>query len=194
MKLYIVRHGQTDWNIKKQSQGVADIELNATGIAQAEELAAEIRRRGLEFDAVYSSPLRRAKKTAEIITTAPVSHADSSPSAGHNIIYDDRLVERSYGDLEGKVVDWDHLGADDLSIRQNTNIYNIEPIRTVLARAQSFLDDLKSRYADQSDIRILVVAHGTLLKALHYAIVGYDEDTDLRGFHLENCELTEYDV
>lgn len=181
MKLYIVRHGQTDWNIKKQSQGVADIELNATGIAQAEALAEDIRRRGLKFDVVYASPLRRAKKTAEIIT-------GNRP----DIIYDRRLVERDYGELEGKVVDWDHLGADDLSIRQNTNIYGMEPIQAVLARAKSFLDDLKTKHG--ADATILVVAHGTLIKALHYNIVGYDEDTDLRGFYLGNAELAEYDI
>ncbi len=178
MKLYLVRHGQTDWNIKRQSQGVADIELNSTGIAQAEELAKEIRRRGLEFDFVYSSPLRRAKKTAEIITDGRT-----------DIIYDDRLVERDYGELEGEIVDWDNLGADDLSIRQNTGIYGMEPIKNVLARSKSFLDNLKAKHGP--DDTILVVAHGTLLKAMHYNLVGYDENTDLRGFYMGNCELAE---
>ena len=135
MKLYLVRHGQTDWNIKKQAQGVADIELNATGIAQAEALRDRIAAEDLHFDVVYASPLRRARKTAEIIT-------NNRP----DIIYDDRLVERSYGDLEGKIVDWDALGVDDLDIRQNTNIHNLEPVQTVLARSKSFLDDLKSLY------------------------------------------------
>lgn len=192
MKLYLVRHGQTDWNIKKQTQGVADIELNAAGLAQAEALRDRIVAENLQFDHVYASPLRRAKKTAEIIT-------DNRPDT----IYDDRLVERNYGDLEGKIVDWDGLGVDDLSIRQNTNIHGLEPIQTVLARSKSFLDDLLARHANSTlrnvpsaepDARILVVAHGTLLKTLHYNIVGYDEDTNLRGFHLDNCELVEYEV
>lgn len=181
MKLYLVRHGQTDWNIKKQSQGVADIELNATGIAQAEKLAQEIKHRGLKFDAVYASPLRRAKKTAEIITNGEYS-----------LIFDNRLKERSYGELEGKVVDWDNLGADDLSIRQNTRVCGMEPICDVLARSKSFLDDIKDKHG--SEDAVLVVAHGTLLKTLHYNIVGYDEGTDLRGFHMDNCQLAEYTV
>lgn len=183
MKLYLVRHGQTDWNIGKQAQGVADIELNATGIAQAEALRDRIAAEGLHFDYVYASPLRRAKKTAQIIT-------DNRP----DIIYDARIVERDYGDLEGKIVDWDHLGVDDLDIRQNTNIHGLEPIQTVLARSKSFLDDLLARHAGEPDACILIVAHGTLLKTLHYNIVGYDETTDLRGFHLENCELAEYSI
>jgi probable phosphoglycerate mutase len=176
MKLYLVRHGQTDWNIGKQAQGVADIELNATGIAQAEALKDRIAAEGLQFDYVYASPLRRAKKTAQII------------------IYNDLLIERSYGDLEGKIVDWDNLGVDDLDIRQNTDIYGLEPIQAVLARSKSFLDDLLSRHASEPDARILVVAHGTLLKTLHYNIIGYTPDTNLRGFHLDNCELVEYSI
>lgn len=192
MKLYLVRHGQTDWNIKKQTQGVADIELNATGLAQAEALRDRIVAENLQFDYVYASPLRRAKKTAEIIT-------GNRP----DIIYDDRLVERNYGDLEGKIVDWDGLGVDDLSIRQNTNIYALEPIRSVFARSKSFLDDLLARHASpipgnassaEPDARILVVAHGTLLKTLHYNIIGYDLSTDLHGFRLDNCEMVEYEI
>lgn len=183
MQLYLVRHGQTDWNIGKQAQGVADIELNTTGIAQAEALRNQIIAQNLSFDYVYASPLRRATKTAQIITNG---RAD--------IIYDDRIVERDYGDLEGKIVDWDNLGVDDLDIRQNTNICGLEPIQTVLARSRSFLDDLLARHAAEPDAHILVVAHGTLLKTLHYNIVGYDETTDLRGFHLDNCELAEYSI
>lgn len=183
MKPYLVRHGQTDWNIQKQVQGVADIELNATGIQQAEALAAQIADAGLQFDYVYASPLRRAQKTAQIITR---NRSD--------IIYDDRLVERSFGDLEGKIVDWGNLGVDDLDLRQNSSIHNLEPIRSVFARSKSFLDDLIAQYSAQPDARILVVAHGTLLKTLHYNIVGYDEDTDLRGFRFENCQMAEYEI
>ncbi len=183
MKLYLVRHGQTDWNIGKQAQGVADIELNATGIAQAEALRDQIAAENLRLDYIYASPLRRAKKTAQIITDNRT-----------DIIYDDRIIERNYGDLEGKIVDWDSLGVDDLNIRQNTNIHGLEPIQTVLARSKSFLDDLLARHASEPDAHILIVAHGTLLKTLHYNIVGYDENTNLRGFHLENCELVEYSI
>lgn len=203
MKLYLVRHGQTDWNIKKQAQGVADIELNATGLKQAEALKAQITAEGLHFDYAYASPLRRAKKTAEIILGPPDEAAQPSASARPNIIYDDRLVERSYGDLEGKIVDWDKLGIDSLDLRQNSSLYRLEPIRAVFARSKSFLDDLIARHASpipgnassaEPDARILVVAHGTLLKTLHYNIVGYDLSTDLHGFRLDNCEMVEYDI
>lgn len=183
MKLYLLRHGQTDWNIRLQAQGVSDIELNATGIAQAEAVRDYIRQQGLEFDYVYASPLRRAAKTAAIAT-----------SGRTDIIYDNRLKERSFGELEGKDVDWTALGVDPLSLAQNSDRNGLEPIKSVLARSKSFLDDLKARHANEPDARILIASHGLLLKTLHYNIVGYDDNTDFRGFHLENCELVEYEV
>ena len=64
--IYIVRHGQTDWNVEGRNQGRTDIELNETGIKQAEEIAKKLE--GKKFDMVFSSPLKRAYKTAQIIS------------------------------------------------------------------------------------------------------------------------------
>ena len=66
MNLYLVRHGQTDFNKGEIIQGISDIPLNGTGIQQARALAPKIK--DLEFDAYYVSPLLRARQTAEIIT------------------------------------------------------------------------------------------------------------------------------
>lgn len=181
MKLYLVRHGQTDWNIGKQIQGLTDIPLNQTGIHQAEELQQQIQARDLHFDYCYASPLRRARTTAEIITDGQ-----------YDFIYDDLLVERGYGELEGKIDDFKRLKLDIFSLQINADDYGVEPIKSVLARAKKFLDKIIATHP--SDSSILIVAHGGLLRALHFNIVGYNDDTDLKVIHFENCEMREYEV
>ena len=64
MNIYIVRHGETDWNVQLKLQGRADIPLNATGIEQAEQTGAHLKKAGISFAKVYPSPLQRAVKTA----------------------------------------------------------------------------------------------------------------------------------
>lgn len=70
MKLFLIRHGQTDWNLKGKIQGSFDIELNDIGIKQAEELSNKILEEGYKFSKIYSSLQRRAAKTAEILSHA----------------------------------------------------------------------------------------------------------------------------
>ena len=67
MNLYLVRHGQTDWNIQGRIQGSTDIELNSTGLNQAQKTAELLK--NIDFDVIYSSPLKRTVDTAKIINT-----------------------------------------------------------------------------------------------------------------------------
>lgn len=94
MKLYIVRHGKTDWNIMGLLQGQTNIELNEEGINDARKLSKEINLN--EIDLCISSSLERAKQTAEILTNNKIK-----------IIYDDMIVERGFGDYEGKKINYD---------------------------------------------------------------------------------------
>lgn len=88
--LYIVRHGQTSKNKKMLLQGRSDQPLNEAGEEQARCAAGMFRERGIIFDHVYSSPLIRAVKTAEIIAGRSTT-----------VITDDRLIEMDYGPYEG---------------------------------------------------------------------------------------------
>lgn len=181
MKVYIARHGQTDWNTQHRAQGRTDIPLNETGCAQAKVLRDNIK--GTKFTAVYASPLRRAAETAQIATDGK-----------YNILYDDRLMERSFGDFEGKEINnWvQDAGYDIGDLRLNTNIGNIEPVKDVLARTKAFLDDLKAKHGDE-DV-ILVVAHGQVSRGLHHNLVGYTDDTDWWSVEYGNAEAREYEL
>jgi len=181
MKIYIARHGQTDWNIQHKAQGHSDIPLNETGIRQAETLHDKIK--NIRFDAVYASPLKRAAKTAEIAT-----------EGGQEIQFDERLMERSFGDFEGKEVNgWvEATGYDIGDLRLNTNVGNIEPVREVLARTKDFLDDIKAKH--NNDEVILIVAHGQVVRGFHHNLVGYNDDTDWWSVNYGNAEVREYNL
>ena len=90
MKLYIMRHGLTNWNKIKKLQGRSDILLAQEGIELAEKVAEGMK--DVDIDLVISSPLIRAKQTAEIVM------------AGRNLpmITDRRIIEMSFGDWEGQ--------------------------------------------------------------------------------------------
>ena len=99
MKLYIVRHGTTEWNVQYRFQGRTDIELNSNGRILAGKLGEKLE--NVHFDCIYSSPLSRAYETANLIR-------------GHRniqIIKDDLLTEISFGELEGSFSD-DFLNTD----------------------------------------------------------------------------------
>ena len=182
MKLYIARHGQTDWNLENRAQGRTDVPLNKTGILQAEKLREKIA--GMDFDICYASPLKRAAKTAEIAVDGKCP-----------VMYNELLVERCFGDFEGKEgKDWMEImdGIDIFDRRLNYSEHEIEPICEILERSRKFLELVKAENPD--DARILVVAHGVILKTLHFNIVGYDDDTDFYKFHLENGEIKKYEV
>ena len=91
MRIYTVRHGQTDLNVQKRMQGRHGLPLNATGIAQAERLADELK--GVSFAAVYSSPQERAVQTARIATQ------------GAAVVTDERLPPFDVGSADGQVID-----------------------------------------------------------------------------------------
>lgn len=181
MKIYIARHGQTDWNIEHKAQGHTDIPLNETGLKQAEFLRDKIK--GIKFTAVYASPLKRAAETAKIATNGK-----------YNIIYDDRLIERSFGDYEGKEINgWvETTGYNIGDIRLNTGVGNIEPVKDVLARTKAVLDDIKTKHND--DDTILIVAHGQVARGLHHNLVGYTDNTDWWSVNYGNAEAREYEL
>lgn len=175
MNLYVVRHGQTDWNVQGRIQGSADIELNQTGLEQAMQVAKSLE--NVNFDIIYSSPLKRTVKTAELINKY------------HNakIITDKRLTERGFGDFEGTQRVLGDI-EDYLDYERNLSTNNIECIQNVFSRVHSFLDDILNNYKN-SNTNILVVTHGGTGVVINGVINNKKNASDLLGLKMKNCEV-----
>lgn len=182
MKIYVIRHGQTDWNVADRTQGKSDIELNSTGIEQAKEAKKIIN--GYDIDLIICSPLKRAMKTAQIV----------NEDKKCEIIYDKALEERGYGNLEGKT---NNEIVEHLKNREDFNNYNlnlqrenIEPVRNVCDRVWNLLDKIKEKYSDK---KILLVTHGGTCRAINAYFNGIDPSGDIVSPKLKNCEIREYE-
>lgn len=171
--IYIVRHGQTDWNVEGRYQGRKDVELNSKGIEQAKKTAEKLS--GIKFDKVFSSPLKRAFQTAEIITE-------------EDIIPDERLFERCNGELEGKLKT--EVTEDiDFNDPHNTK-FGIESITDFRNRIKDFLDDITKNYKGQN---ILVVTHAGVSIYIRCYFEGEPKDGNYNNYKLKNCEYLEYE-
>lgn len=179
MELYIVRHGQTDYNKRNIIQGRSDIPLNETGIEQAETLKKELE--NVKLDIAICSPLIRTKQTAEIILK----------DRDVEIIYDDRIVERGFGLLEGQdIKKYDAKSYWDFKLNYETED-KVEKISDLFYRTNEFLEDVKSKYKDKN---ILVVSHGATIRAMIFNLYGFSEKDDLLNFRVPNCSLLKYRI
>lgn len=130
MKIYIVRHGEVPHNVLKQYNNENE-DLNENGIRQANELKEKIR--NINYDIIISSPLLRAKHTAQIINVN-----------NKEILINDKLKERDPGNLSGKpltVTNRDEYWNYNTTITYGTS----ENIRDFFMRVHNFLDDLKKK-------------------------------------------------
>ena len=177
MILYVVRHGQTDKNKFGLVQGQTEADLNDVGISEAKKLQSLVK--NLNIDVVISSPLRRAKDTAKIITD------DKYP-----INTDDRLIERDWGMCEGAHIDEvDTVKCWNFFL--NTDNNGIERVRDLLMRVSDFLEDIKVKYSDKN---VLVVTHSAILRAIHYSLRPIPEDGDMSKLELPNLRIIEYEL
>ena len=145
--LTLIRHGQTDWNVQRRLQGRSDIPLNDTGREQALAVGRELAASGEHWDVLVSSPLQRARETAQIIGRQ--IGLDLSRT------YDD-LVERAFGDVEGR----DYTGTSDDERHALMEEYG-EATEDVVQRGLSVLRRIIDDFPGSD---VMVVAHGTLIR------------------------------
>lgn len=177
MKLLLIRHGQTNWNLEQRFQGQSDIPLNETGRKQAQALAERLTTE--QFDAVYSSDLQRATETASIIRRSGFQP-------------DTRLREVHFGDWEGltyneiKAKHPEPLAAWEADIFKNAPPKG-ETLEGLAIRVQSMLDELHEKHDDQN---ILIVAHGGVLQTLICLALKLPP-TMYWQFHLSTASISE---
>lgn len=179
MKIYYVRHGQTDWNLAERMQGGgSEKKLNETGIEQAKETKQELE--NVKYDVLICSPMHRAIQTAEII----------NKDRNVPIITDERIRERKLGDLEGnKVTDETEKKIWDYNL--NYQIPNGESLHDFEKRILEFLDEIKQKYTDKT---VLIVAHGGIAKVLKMHLYGMPESKNLSEIGMKNCEIIEAEL
>ncbi|MEA3355197.1 MAG: histidine phosphatase family protein [Patescibacteria group bacterium] len=178
--IYLVRHGQTDWNLKKKMQGHKDIPLNKNGIKQAQQAAKRLAK--IKFDEAFSSDLSRAKQTAEIIALEHKLTIQTSKA----------LRERSFGDFQGKTgVQYRQAlkttldKYESLTDKEKLKFkmpYKIENWEKVMVRFISFLRKIAISYPQKT---VLVASHGGLIR--HFLIkLGFAENNQLPWGSVEN--------
>lgn len=172
-RLYLIRHGQTDWNLAAKLQGQTDIPLNETGRSQALETKTLLD--GVTFDAVYSSPLRRALETAQLVTGLSPEQIHQEPN----------LIEISFGEWEG--CNPQQLGEPFAPFFADTKRYKPttdgETIEALTRRVAAFVAEVKAHHMGQT---VLAVSHGA---ALH-ALLAHELPTDdFWGIPLNNCAV-----
>lgn len=160
MKIYVLRHGETSWNRQHLLQGRSDIELNENGRKLAKETAEGMA--DIPFDLVFTSPLKRAKETAEIVLN----------DRKIPMIEDERIVEISFGEDEGKT--WRKTD----TFEGNPNMYNFfdhpelyqpakdgETLQQLAVRTADFMKDICSR-PELQDKTVLVSTHGAAARGI----------------------------
>ena len=162
MRLYLIRHGETDWNAAGRYQGQSDIPLNRTGIQQARKIAGRLSKE--KIDAIYSSDLSRARETAEQIAQAHKLKVTS----------DARWRELSFGDWEGLTYpEMEAKAPDELALwRSDPTQYappHGETFTQLAKHVLSAFNELNDLDAEQT---VVIVSHGGPLQILLCHVLG----------------------
>ncbi|MBL8907778.1 MAG: 2,3-bisphosphoglycerate-dependent phosphoglycerate mutase [Rhizobiales bacterium] len=175
--LVLVRHGQSEWNLKNLFTGWRDVGLTEKGIEEARAAGRKLREQGLDFDIAYTSALKRAQDTLTIIL-------DELGQPGLETVRDQALNERDYGDLTGLNKDDARKKWGEEQVHVWRRSYDVAPpggesLKDTLARALPYY--MRRIQPDVlSGKTVLVSAHGNSLRALIMAIEGLTPDEILK--------------
>lgn len=168
-QLGLFRHGQTDWNINFLLQGITDIPMNQTGVAQIIQARQALVLQ--EWDVLLTSPLGRARHSAELVAEV----------LGLEIAIEELLLERSFGDAEGLSYEQWRKRFDSME-----EIPGVEPSHQVESRAADLLEKIRHEYPGQ---RVLAVSHGAFIRSV--IAIASDNELPRDGERLSNASLNE---
>ncbi len=184
-RFYFIRHGETEWNTKGIYQGLTDIPLSEKGEKQAEYLGKRFQNKALKVDAIYSSPLQRAVKTAESIANAK----------GLTVIPYEYFKEINFGEWEGHTVKelTEKYGQDYTNFYEHPFTYSFPgegSFESVKQRSVEGFYQLLEKHKGQA---VAIVSHGGVLRVLIMALLDMDE-TFYRKTWLSNTAISIVDV
>jgi broad specificity phosphatase PhoE len=171
--IYLVRQGETDWNLFKKFNGCTDTYLNQTGIAQAKLQAENLR--NIKFDACFCSPQTRARQTCEVIYKGP-------------IVLDDRLAEINCGEFEGT-----QETADTLKLFWQAAMSGekgTETSKDFIERNCDFCDMIMQDHKEQN---VLIVTHSANARVINYYFNGKPKDYDFFPSVIKNGGLLTFE-
>lgn len=182
MAIYLARHGETDWNLKGLIQGHTDIPLNETGKQQAYELAAAIKDKGISINRIYSSDMKRARETAEIVAKELLVEAQALKG----------IQEVNLGRWEGHT--WKQvreLFPDEYRVWYENRRYEVPPEGESYEQVLQRVVPVLSGIALKEDENVLVVVHSAVIMSLLSYVYDKPFEEMSRNFRTKNGEITE---
>jgi 2,3-bisphosphoglycerate-dependent phosphoglycerate mutase len=172
--LVLLRHGQSEWNLKNLFTGWRDVDLSPRGVEEAKEAGRRLKKRGLAFDVAYTSALMRAQRTLALAL-------DELGQTGLTEHRDQALNERHYGDLCGLNKDDARKKWGDEQVRLWRRSYDVQPpggesLKDTVARALPYYCQHILPAVLRGE-RVLVSAHGNSLRALVMVLDGLNAQT-----------------
>lgn len=187
MPLYLVRHGETDWNRERRFQSRTDVPLNGRGIAQAEAIRDELWRRDVAFSAARCSPLGRARHTAQIILDG----------SGLEVVPEPAFIEVDFGSFEGRLeADLREEYGEAFANWRASEYTEVSPgggesILTAAPRVREPLLALVP-FATRGDV--LIVAHQAINMAMKVALSGRRDVASAAKFRQQNQQVDVWDM
>lgn len=173
-EIILIRHGETEWNASETFRGRADIDLNATGLKQAEAVGQYLSAEKINH--IFASPLKRALRTAEAVARLQQTGVEPCES----------LIDFSYGEWEGRPLEevkarWEELYRDWVDTPEQVRMPGGESLNDVKERVMPFVGEAVTQCGEGG--KIALVSHRVVLKVIICALLG------LSNAHFPNVKM-----